>query len=226
MYMCGRWGRWKFTLLQRTVEQNQSPDTVFKWFIYPEKQGWEKQYHAWKMIPDAVIMAQRQVLPCLLLQTVGSPLPSPTCWKKITKQNSFSSMHTRECLASATEPHSCRVSLSIKWHACPLPRKILVPNTNHAPWLPSSVYSSRTAIHPCSVWKILKWLQWIFSLTVLAQAGICSRVNAHSSQREGSALNSLYWLTPCKWRRVTVRALEGTTGRATVWEEDCQGTSC
>lgn len=137
----------------------------------------------------------------------GKPPPFPYMLKKITKQNSFSSVHMRECLASATEAHSCRVSLSIKWHACPLPRKILVPNTNHAPWLPSSVYSSRTAIHPCSVWKILKWLRWIFSLTVLARAGICSRVDVRSSQRQGSALNSLYRLTPCKWRGVTVRAL-------------------
>lgn len=92
----------------------------------------------------------------------------PLCLKKTKpKQNSFSSMHTRECLASATEQHSCRVSVSIKWHARPLPRKILVPNTNHAPWLPSSVYSSRTALHPCSHLKDIKMIM-IKSLTYCA----------------------------------------------------------
>lgn len=81
-------------------------------------------------------------------------------------------MHTRECLASATttEQHSCRVSLSVKWHACSLPRKILVPNTNHAPWLPSSVYSSRAAIHPCNHLKYIKMIM-MKSLTYCSGKG-------------------------------------------------------
>lgn len=159
MFIYERWGWWSLYLSGRCRTKSEQV-TAFKWFINLDKQGWEKQHHRWKMVPGAVVTAQRQVLPCALLQTVGSPLPSALKQKQTkvnqTKQTKFSSVRTRECLASATEQHSCCVSLSLKWHARPLPRKILVPNTNHAPWLPSSVYSSRTATHPCRQMKDIK----------------------------------------------------------------------
>lgn len=148
----------------------------------------------------------------------------PLCFKNETKQNSFSTMHTRECLASATEQHSYHVSLSIKWHVCPLPRKILVPNTNRAAWLPSSVYSSRTAIHPRSHLKdITKTM--MKSLTHCAGKSwdaLQSRCTSFPRRKECLPL-----ATAPIWRKS--RHCEGSVGshgQGLLWGEGCQGTSC
>lgn len=146
---------------QGDAEQNQRQVTAFKWFINLAKQGWRSSITDGKW--SRVLWHRGRychVCSCRQWEAPSPHLPSALKQNKTklkqTKQTKFSSVHTRECLASAAEQHSCWVSLSIKWHARPLPRKILVPNTNHAPWLPSSVYSSRTTIHPCSHLKDIK----------------------------------------------------------------------
>lgn len=158
----------------------------------------------------------------------GKPPPLPSALKqnktklKQTKPNKFSSVHTRECLASATEQHSYCVSLSIKWHAHPLPRKILVPNTNHAPWLPSSVYSSRTAIHLCSHLKNLKLLWGNLSPMCWQELGYAPETMP-AIARERTWCLSLS-RAPSQWRNI-IAVPWGVTSRALVSEEDCPGTN-
>lgn len=148
-----------------------------------------------------------------------SPLPSALKQNKQkknpnhTKPNNFSSVHTRECLVSATEQHSCCVSLSIKWHACPLPRKILVPNMNHAPWLPSSVYSSRTAsMQPFE--RYYNYYEEISHLLCWQELG-CAPEEMPAIPRETASCLSLS-SAPSKWRDIIAGPPWGVTGRALV----------
>lgn len=60
-----------------------------------------------------------------------------------------------------------------------------------------------------TIWNILKWLWWNLSLTVLARAGICSRVDACSSLGGRSALH-LSFLTASIYMRK--RHHEGSVG--------------
>lgn len=128
-----------------------------------------------------------RLVPCVLLQTVGSPLLSPYAFKKQNKTNFL--QRTQEnvwhlLLSSilAVFHYLSNGTLILCQEKYLFPILIMLPDYPLVYILPGLL-----SIH-AAIWKILTWLRWNLSLTVLARAGMCSRVDARSSQGEGSAL--------------------------------------
>lgn len=147
MSQIGRWDferereSWKrrFTCLWYFVKQN--PDHSI-WEIYKvlEKEAGRGSAIQWRCWQRLLLSEwSMQVLPHVALWAMENPHFLETHFLQCAQENAW---YLLLCWVAFLQ------CLTIKWHVKPMPRKILIPNPNHAPWLPSSVYSCRTVIHP------------------------------------------------------------------------------